>query len=278
MRARINKYFERRRYIHSEKESLDQISPLTCNGESLRTVTKQDLAKMFNANEIRQEWTLAELELRSACQIKDGTTGGVNPGDRRAVWYLVKALRATSVLEIGTHVGASTVHIASALKNLQQREPHPTRHMITVDREDVNSAASGAWVKYGLPKSPAEMIKAIQCEHLVNFVTEPSLKLLDRCQDEFDLIFLDGDHSAATVYEEVPRALKLLKLNGVILLHDYFPKNRPLWNNGSLIPGPYLGTERLRSEGAEIKVIPLGQLPWPTKLESRITSLAILSR
>src|SRR3712207_6058039 len=105
MRDKINEYFARRRYIQSEKQSLDRIPPLTCNGSSLRTVTKRDLAKIFNANDIHQAWTQAELELRSACRIEDGTTGGVNPGDRRAVWYLVKALRATSVLEIGTHVG-----------------------------------------------------------------------------------------------------------------------------------------------------------------------------
>jgi SAM-dependent methyltransferase len=122
------------------------------------------------------------------------------------------------------------------------------------------------------------MIRSIQCDDLVSFINESSLTFLDRGEDKFDFVFLDGDHSATTVYQEIPRALKALKQDGVILLHDYFPGNRPIWVNGSLIPGPYLGVSRLRKEGAPIKVLPLGELPWPTKLGSRITSLALVSR
>jgi predicted O-methyltransferase YrrM len=36
-------------------------------------------------------------------------------------------------------------------------------------------------------------------EH-VTFVTNSSLTYLDECDESFDLIFLDGDHSAAMVY------------------------------------------------------------------------------
>jgi hypothetical protein len=122
------------------------------------------------------------------------------------------------------------------------------------------------------------MARALNCEDVVTFVTENSLTFFDRCEDKFDFVFLDGDHSAATVYQELPRALKILNQNGVILLHDYFPNNRPLWNNGSLIAGPYLGTRRLQNEGLPIKIVPLGALPWPTKLGSRVTSLAIVTR
>ena len=35
--------------------------------------------------------------------------GGVNPGDRRAIYSLIHYLKPISVLEIGTHIGASTV-------------------------------------------------------------------------------------------------------------------------------------------------------------------------
>jgi hypothetical protein len=92
------------------------------------------------------------------------------------------------------------------------------------------------------------------------------------------LIFLDGDHSAATVYQEVPFALKRLRKNGIVLLHDYFPYLKALWSDGSVIPGPHIAIERLCSEGANLEVLPLGRLPWPTKLSSNITSLAVLTR
>ena len=38
-------------------------------------------------------------------------------------------------------------------------------------------------------------------EH-VTFVTNSSLTYLDECDESFDLIFLDGDHSAAMVYQD----------------------------------------------------------------------------
>jgi predicted O-methyltransferase YrrM len=34
----------------------------------------------------------------------------------------------------------------------------------------------------------------------VQFVTMPALRYFDQADDSFDLIFLDGDHSAAAVY------------------------------------------------------------------------------
>jgi hypothetical protein len=64
----------------------------------------------------------------------------------------------------------------------------------------------------------------------------------------------------------------------VILLHDYFPDLKPLWSNGRVIPGPWLAIERLKREGAPLTVKPFGALPWPTKLNSNNTSLALLLR
>ena len=72
--------------------------------------------------------------------------------------------------------------------------------------------------------------------------------------------------------------MNLLNDDGVILIHDYFPNLEPLWSNGSVIPGPFLATERLKNENANLVVFPLGELPWPTKLKSNITSLALLLR
>ena len=212
------------------------------------------------------------------CQIEDGKTGGVNPGDRRALWYLIKGFRPRSVLEIGTRVGASTLHIAAALQSNARQEPSIAPRLVTVDVEDVNNEASGYWKRYALQASPKTMVQSIGCEAFVQFVTDNSLTYLDGSKEKYDFIFLDGDHSATTVYQEIPRALNVLARTGLILLHDYFPKNRPLWSNGSVVPGPYIAVTRLRREDAAIKVIPLGDLPWDTKLNSRTTSLALLAR
>src|SRR5690606_22642312 len=122
------------------------------------------------------------------------------------------------------------------------------------------------------------MMRRLGCPERVQFFTEDSLLHLARCRRRFDFIFLDGEHAAGQVYREVPRALALLEAGGVILLHDYFPGGRPLWTNRRVVPGPYQAVERLRAEGAPLKVLPLGALPWPTKLGSHVTSLALLCR
>ncbi len=181
-----------------------------------------------------------------------------------------------SVLEIGTHVGASTLHIAAALRKTAARGSS-SPSLVTVDIEDVN-ALGGAWQRYGLRASPREMLRAIDSEGIVRFVTGSSLDFMARGDDRFDLIFLDGDHAASIVYQELPRALRLLQPGGVIVLHDYYPDRQPLWPDGRVIPGPWLAVRRLRAEGAAIESFPLGDLPWPTKQGSHTTSLAIVGR
>ena len=204
-------------------------------------------------------------------------TGGVNPGDRRALYYFVRALDLKHVLEIGTNVGASTIHIAAAMKvNLLADEKPNDHSLVTVDIVDVNDAPDAFWRLGGLARSPRDTIEAMGMVEHVTFVTNSSLTYLDACDESFDLIFLDGDHSAAMVYQEVPRALRRLRESGLLLLHDFFPDNRPLWSDRAVVPGPLLAVKRLVREQANVSVIPLGALPWPTKLHSNVTSLAVL--
>ena len=61
----------------------------------------------------------------------------------------------------------------------------------------------------------AEMLEQLKYGTLVNFVTDTSIKYFENCQTKFDFIFLDGDHSALTVYQEIPLA-QLLNSNGII--------------------------------------------------------------
>ncbi len=277
MTGKLTRVLQQRLRVARESRGLRQLPSMPCGSHALRPLTVADLAKIFNSLDILREWQRKEPHLKRACPIEDGRTGGVNPGDRRAVWYLVYGLGARSVLEIGTHVGASTLHIAAALqKHTSSSSVRP--QLVTVDIQDVNSEVSGYWKQYGLSASPRDMIRSIECGDFVRFAAQPSLEFLDNCTDTFDLIFLDGDHAATTVYQEIPRALKALNENGVLLLHDYFPHNRPLWTNGSFVPGPYVATARLQREGVPIEVIPLGDLPWPTKEGSRTTSLAVVTR
>jgi len=141
---------------------------------------------------------------------------------------------------------------------------------------NVNDNISKPWVNFGSIFSPVDMVNKLGCDGFVSFITEDSSNYLSQCDKKYDLIFLDGSHAASCVYREVPASLKLFNKGGCILLHDYFPGLRPLWSNGKIIPGPYLAVRRFQKEGINLNVLPLGILPWKTKLNSNASSLALL--
>lgn len=259
-----------------EVKDLLSIQSLDCPAECLLSAKELALAEIFGSQEIQCEWNAIKTSL-DLFEIPNGT-GGVNPGDRRAIYYIIRKISPKSVLEIGTHIGASMVHIAAALEKCQVPINKNHSRLVTVDIRDVNDPVSKYWSNSGSKYSPLEMINRMEFGHFVEFKKAASLNYLSECQEKYDFIFLDGDHSAKTVYKEIPAALRLLNRAGSILLHDYFPELKPLWPDSDVIPGPYLAAERLKSEGSKIEVLPLGELPWPTKLQSSVTSLAMLVR
>jgi len=253
-----------------EAKELSRIPRLACDVRNLRLGSEIDLRELFTSREIEQRWERA-AEKTNLLAIPE-RRGGINHGDRRAVYYFTSKLSPSSVLEIGTHIGASTLSVASALSM------SATKKLVSVDISDVNSPVSKPWLRHGARLSPAEMVNEMGYEPFVEFVIDDSLSYFAKCSRRFDFIFLDGDHAAATVYQEIPAALSLLNEGGVILLHDYFPELRPLWPDVPVIPGPFLATERLIREGAQLVALPLGELPWQSIQRSNATSLAMLMR
>lgn len=272
---RLKQFLKAKYQISKDMKELNSIQRIGCEINNLRYKSDLSIEYLFESGEIENMWNDSKKEI-DIFSIPDGS-GGVNPGDRRALYYLISKLKPSSVLEVGTHIGASTLHIASALY-MSQIKNGKNANLITVDILDVNSTVTKPWLRYGTKYSPIELINKLNYGSFVKFVADTSLNYVANCKQKFDFIFLDGSHLASTVYQEIPMALRLLNQNGVILLHDYFPGMRPLWSNGTVIPGPYLATERLAKEGINLIVLPLGELPWPTKLASNVTSLALLLR
>ncbi len=256
-----------------EIQELKSLNRINCDTSKLLSEGDVELAKIFNSERIKSSWDEVEKDINSF-DIPD-STGGVNPGDRRALFYLIRYFKPNSILEIGTHIGASTINIGSAVHQ-NQLEDKTESTLKTLDIRDVNSISEKPWMEYGTKKSPIEMIRSLKYETFVEFIVDTSFNYFKTSNEKFDLIFLDGDHAAKTVYQEIPLALKQLNKGGVILLHDYFPNGKPLWSNKKVLPGPYLATERLILEGADMSIIPIGDLPWATKLGSNTTSLALL--
>jgi predicted O-methyltransferase YrrM len=244
-----------------EVAALNALTPLSCDTGNLRSAfapLTEDLAS---------EWTAVQ-ERVAPLQVGH-RVAAVNPGDRRAIYELVRQVRPATVLEVGTWVGGSTTMLALAL------ERNGGGRITTVDIQDVNRP-DGPWKQVGLARSPREGLGLLGLDS-VTFHHSPSLAFLRGTPERYDFIFLDGGHEADVVYQEVPAALKLLNPGGVILLHDYYPGEQPLWSDGVVVPGPWVAVQRLIREGAKLKVTPLGALRWPTKQGSNVTSLAVMT-
>jgi predicted O-methyltransferase YrrM len=251
---------------------LSIVAELTFDVMQLRAEDTLILTDLLANKEAEVGWKQDQAVIRTRYGDTDAM-GGVNPGDRRALYYLTTALDPSDVLEIGTHIGASTIHIGLALKRLK----HGGK-MITVDVADVNHPDYGPWKQLGLPASPKEAAIQLGCVELITFHTGSSLDFMIKTRRRFDLIFLDGDHRAQTVYREIKSALSVLKPGGLILLHDYYPRGENLYPESATISGPFLALRRIERENPSIAVIPLGELPWPTKLGTHSTSLAAVVR
>jgi predicted O-methyltransferase YrrM len=250
-----------------DRRRFEALPRAVCDTAALGAITRVNLSEILNAPECHADWPAVERQLT---EVGISNRGGSNSGDSRAVYYLVRYLRPQFILEIGTRLGATTARMALAL---QAVTVGGQGRLITVDIDDVNADAQWSSAnRY----SPRESIERLGMGRYVSFVTRDSLNYLARVTEKFDLIFLDGSHDAWVVYQELPLALKALRPGGFILLHDYYPMLRPLWEEAEPIAGPYLAIRRLQHEGVPIQVLPFGNLPWWARTNSSATSLALV--
>lgn len=242
-----------------------------CDPTNLGDISKLNLVDIFQSPQINHEWVDVEKEILA---MDISNRGGSNSGDSKAVYYLLRYLRSRSVLEIGTCLGATTARIGLAMRMLKS-DYNFTPEIVTVDITDVN--VNSFWSTYSR-YSPRQIIERIGFSDFVTFAIKNSINYLTNLNQKFDLIFLDGSHDAFIVYQEIPLAIRSLNLGGWILLHDYYPGGKPLFDDANPIVGPYLAVKRLQNEGAPIEVLPFGNLPWWTRSNTSATSLAIVGR
>jgi predicted O-methyltransferase YrrM len=107
------------------------------------------------------------------------------------------------VLEIGSAYGYSTVALALVANSVVAVDPH-----IDHGSYGALNANLGA---YGLDHK-VFIMKARSQDVLPSLVGE---------QDQFDLVWVDGDHTSGGVTFDVEHALGLLRPGGVLACHDY---------------------------------------------------------
>lgn len=236
--------------------------------EHLGGFTEGEMARLFDPDELNREWSELEGRLREfGVWNAAGATGGI---DLKVLYFLARVRRFQSILEVGTHVGGSTLALAWAL---DRREDGGL--LVTVDIADVNDSTSGPWLKAGLPKPPREMVRGLDVD--VSFVTSRSVEFLGSNERRFDFVYLDGDHNSETVYREILLAAGCLRDGGLIALHDYSSKVVfPTLLDGRSIPGPYLATRRVVSEVPGVTVHSFQSVPWDDG--DRVSYVAVLGK
>lgn len=258
--------------IVRERRRLAQLPVRKFAAEPLRQISRTELEVAFKHNAISDAWW-RDLTRISAVMPYEDIYGGVCPGERRAIYHLIAFFKPRRLLEIGTHIGASTLVIAQSLAS----HGAPESQLITGDILDVNNAQQGAFRNLGT-LSPLDGLRKLGLEDRVRFEVKPAQQLMASLSQKMDFIFLDGDHSAKAVYEELSAALDLLAPNGVILLHDFYPEGRGIYPKGMIVPGPFLAAKRVHGEAPNVNVMPLGELPWETKQGVKNTSLALVTQ
>lgn len=253
------------RWRHSR--ALASIPRATIDPGPLPKLAETASPDTFRDEAIANEWTAARANIQEALVGTDLHPVGTSPKDSRALWYWTRRFEPRAVLEIGTGRGVSTVHFAAALKAGSHA---PSTRLVTVDTMSPSSSVKHALARLGYPPGGGG----------VEFVTDRSLSYLAGREDEFDFIFLDGDHSAVNVYQEIPLALKALRPGGGLMLHDYYWSREAMRENYWPMPGPCLAVARLRQENAGLAVAPGDTLPWPDALglEGSGLTCALLAR
>jgi len=233
--------------------------------------TKINLDEIFG-NEFIEKNFIEDNKIINNMSIPEFTSG-VNQGDRRAIYYLISFLKPKQILEIGTHIGSSTLGMALASNQNGQ-----ANHIDTVDIIDVNDEKIKHWLKFNSKNSPKNIINQSAPDQSIKFFVSKSDDFFKNNNKKYDFIFLDGSHRSNVVYNEISFALENLQTEGLILLHDYFPNGNPIWDGKKIIFGPYMALKRILNEKNQLKIHALDNLPWTTKFDTNKSSLAILTK
>lgn len=116
---------------------------------------------------------------------------------------LQRLAKGGTVLEIGTAYGYSTVALALVAEHVTAVDPHLTHGSYG----DVLSNLRA----YGLAEKAT----------VVKDLSQDALPRLHEAGMRYDLVWIDGDHTAEVVEHDVTWAVRLLKPGGVIACHDY---------------------------------------------------------
>ena len=127
----------------------------------------------------------------------DATNWSMPVVEARLLYACARATRPENVLELGTHLGYSTRHLADALNM------NGSGRVITLDRvQQVN----------GVPRlAPSYRVIPLEVDG-VEFSRQLGFSI--------DMVFDDGDHTAGATREFLTNCLSTLTIGGLVVVHD----------------------------------------------------------
>jgi predicted O-methyltransferase YrrM len=142
-----------------------------------------------------------------------------------SLFSLAVSINARCMVEIGRFRGFSTFALASALRFLEIGWDEPEHHCTRPDVDYVALSLPCRRELYSVDPVPLPEAEQLLAAHdLTRFVTLANARsdslFLTR---QFDLAFVDGDHSYPAVRADVEKyATRGLRPGGYLVLHDYF--------------------------------------------------------
>lgn len=152
----------------------------------------------YRAHAQRESQILRELREFTATEFKSSAVMQISPEQGQFMHWLVKALNAKKILEIGTFTGYSALWMALALPQLGK--------LITCDIDPKSTAtAQKFWLQ-------AEVQAKIELK--LGNASSSLQQLLDQKEIDFDFAFIDADKTGYSHYYEL--CLRLIRKGGVI--------------------------------------------------------------
>lgn len=200
----------------------------------------------YDTPDLAAQWQSDGLAVLERVQ-ELGVFRAMSVGTRQILFQAVRAMRAHTVLDIGTYVGTSALNFALAVGK--------GGRVVTVDCVDAN-APDGFWAVDKRPRSPAQLMQAAGVADRVEFATSTGCQYLATTEQKFDFICIDANKNEEEDWRTVGLALRRLNPNGLIFFDDVFPEGKPVRPGGFAEIGTWNTLQRLQREtGAQVHQI-----------------------
>lgn len=200
----------------------------------------------YDTQELASQWQVAHSRLKKIGEL--GVFRAMSIGTRRMLFQAIRAMGATTVLDIGTYVGTSAANFAMAVG--------PGGSVVSLDVVDANSP-DGFWKQDNRPHSPRELADKVG-GGTVEFITQGGAEYMRETDRTFDFICIDGGKGEDDTYEQIGLSLHCLNPNGIIFMDDFFFDGNAM-PSGYYEEGHYRALTRHISEGVPLKFVPISK-------------------